>query len=105
MRRALAVLAAAAALGACVNTPDGATPEWADAEGYPSLREVPAGGTSATTDPQHWQAVEAELLAARQQAQANPRAQDTPPDVADPNAFIDEARREIEQTRSTHNPY
>jgi hypothetical protein len=104
MRRVLVALALAAALGACINTPDGATPEWADAEGYPSLREVPVGGTSATTDPQHWQAVEAELLAARAQVEANPRAQEGEP-VEDPTAFVDDARREIEETRSSHNPY
>jgi hypothetical protein len=104
MRRVLVALALAAGLGACVNTPDGSTPEWADAEGYPSLREVPVGGTSATTDADHWRAVETDLIAARDQAQANPRAQDTGP-VEDPTAFVDEARREIEETRSSHNPY
>lgn len=105
MRRMLGVLALAAALGACVNTPDGATPDWADAEGYPSLREVPAGGTSATTDPEHWEAVEADLLAARAQVQANPRSQDAATAVEDPTAFIEDAREEIEETRNSHNPY
>jgi hypothetical protein len=104
MRVALIVLALATGLGACVNTPGGDAPEWADVEGFPNLHEVPQSGTSATTDAAHWQAVEADLLAARQQLQANPRAQD-PTTVEDPNAFIDEARREIEQTRNSHNPY
>jgi hypothetical protein len=104
MRKLLLVLALA--VGACVSSPEGATPDWADAGGYPSLRDVPAGGTSATTDPAHWQAVEAEMLAARQQVQANPRSQDTAAaPVEDPNAFIEEARREIEETRNAHNPY
>jgi len=98
-------LALVAALGGCLNTPDGSTAHWADAEGYPSLREVPAGGTSATTDPRHWQAVEADVLAARQQVQANPRSQDSSAAAEDPNAFIDDARREIEATRNSHNPY
>jgi hypothetical protein len=97
-------LALAAGLGACVNTPGGDAPEWANAEGYPNLHEVPAGGTSATTDPAHWQAIEADLLAARQQVQANPRSQDTTA-VEDPNAFIAQAREEIEETRNSHNPY
>jgi hypothetical protein len=103
MRKVLLVLALAA--GACVSSPEGATPDWADTGGYPSLREVPAGGTSATTDPAHWQEVEAEMLAARQLVEANPRSQDTGPPVEDPNAFIEEARREIEATRNSHNPY
>ncbi|MGQ0534039.1 MAG: hypothetical protein ACT4OF_15310 [Caulobacteraceae bacterium] len=105
MRRALVVLALAAGLGACVNTPAGETPEWADTEGFPSLHDVPSGGSSATTDPAHWRAVEADLLAARQQVQANPRLQNTPAPVEDPQAFIEDARREIEETRNAHNPY
>jgi hypothetical protein len=105
MREVLVVLALAAGLGACVSTPGGDAPEWADAEGFPSLREVPVGGTSATTNPAHWRAVEADLLAARQRVQANPRAQDTAAPVEDPAAFIDEARQEIEATRDSHAPY
>lgn len=104
MRRALVVLALAVGLGACVNTPGGDVPEWADTEGYPALREVPTGGTSATTDARHWRAAEAELLAARAQAEAHPRAQDAAP-TEDPTAFVADARREIEETRNSHNPY
>lgn len=104
MRRALVVVALAAGLGACVNTPGGETPAWADVEGYPALREVPEGGTSANTDARHWRAAEAELLAARARVAAHPRAQD-PAATEDPNAFVDEARRELEATRNSHNPY
>lgn len=104
MRGVLALTALAMALGGCVNTPGGATPEWADAEGYPSLREVPAGGTSANTSAAHWQAVEADLLSARAAAQANPRAQE-PATQEDPQAFVEQARRELEATRNSHNPY
>lgn len=104
MRAALVLTAFAIALGGCVNTPVGGAPEWADAEGYPSLREVPVGGTSATTNAAHWRAVEADLLTARATAQANPRAQE-PTTTEDPQAFLDEARRELETTRASHNPY
>jgi hypothetical protein len=104
MRGALILTALAIALGGCVNTPGGDTPEWANAEGFPSLREVPEGGTSANTSAGHWRAVEADLLQARAAAQSNPRAQ-APAVVEDPQAFLDEARRDIEATRNSHNPY
>jgi hypothetical protein len=105
MRGALVVGALlAVGLGGCASAPEANTPDWADASGYPSLRDVPRGGTSATTDQRHWSAVEADLLAARARLQANPRSQDTGP-VEDPQQFLDEARREVEETRSSHNPY
>ena len=104
MRGALVLTALAIALGGCVNTPGGDTPEWANAEGFPSLREVPDGGTSANTSAAHWRAVEADLLQARAAAQSTPRAQ-APAVAEDPQAFLDEARREIEVTRNSHNPY
>jgi len=104
MRGALVLTALAIALGGCVNTPYGETPAWADAEGYPNLREVPTGGTSATTAASHWNAVEADVLAARAAAQANPRAQE-PATQENPQEFLDEARRDIEATRNSHNPY
>ena len=104
MRAALVLSALAIALGGCVNTTVGGTPDWANAEGFPNLREVPAGGTSANTSAAHWDGVEADLLAAREAAQANPRAQE-PATQEDPQAFLDEARREIETTRNSHNPY
>lgn len=103
--RAALVLGAimAISLGACASSAE--TPEWADAGGFPSLREVPTGGTSATTDASHWDAIEADLLAARAQVQASPRAQDTAAPTEDPQQFLDEARREVEETRNSHNPY
>ncbi|WP_156767541.1 hypothetical protein [Candidatus Viadribacter manganicus] len=104
MRGALVLTALAIALGGCVNTPGGDTPEWANAEGFPSLREVPEGGTSANTTAAHWRAVEADLLQARAAAQSNPRAQE-PAVAEDPQTFLDEARRDIEATRNSHNPY
>ena len=105
MRGVLVLTALAMALGGCVNTPYGETPEWANVEGYPSLHEVPEGGTSATTSASHWRAVEADVLGARAAAEANPRAQEPTTPEEDPNAFIEQARRELETTRATHNPY
>ncbi len=104
MRGALVLTALAIALGGCVNTPGGDTPEWANADGFPSLSEVPEGGTSANTNAGHWRAVEADLLQARVAARSTPRAQ-APAVAEDPATFLDEARREIEATRNSHNPY
>jgi hypothetical protein len=104
MRGALVLTALAIALGGCVNTPVGDTPDWANTEGYPSLREVPEGGTSANTNSTYWRSVESELLAARAAAEASPRAQ-APASEEDPQVFLDEARRELEATRASHNPY
>jgi len=104
MRVALVLTALAFAVGGCVNTPVGDTPAWANADGFPNLREVPNGGTSATTNAAHWRAVEADLLEARAAAQSSPRAQ-APAVAEDPQAFLDEARRDIEATRNSHNPY
>ena len=104
MRAAMVLTALVIGLGGCVNTPGGDTPEWANAEGFPDLREVPPGGTSATTNAAHWRAVEADLLNARAVAQSNPRAQE-PATQEDPQVFLDEARRDIEATRNSHNPY
>jgi len=103
MRAALVLGAVMAiSLGGCASSPE--APEWADASGFPSLHEVPAGGTSANTDARHWNAIETDLLAARQQVEASPRLQDTTP-PEDPQQFLDQARSEIEATRNTHNPY
>ena len=106
MRAALLIGAVlAAGLGGCVSSAEHA-PDWAEAHGYPSLREVPTGGTSANTNAAHWNAIEADLLAARAQAEANPRAQqDAPAPIENPEAFLEEARREVEETRNSHNPY
>ncbi len=65
---------------------------------------MPTGGTSATTDARHWSAIEADLLAARQTVESSPRLQNTEP-TEDPQQFLDEARREVEETRDSHNPY
>ncbi len=95
----------AAALGGCASSAEQA-PEWADnASGYPSLREVPTGGTSANTNPAHWNAIETDLLAARATVEANPRSQDAAAPVENPEAFVEDARREVEETRNSHNPY
>lgn len=107
MRGALLIGALlAAGLGGCASSAEQA-PEWAtDASGYPSLREVPRGGTSANTDAAHWNAIEADLLAARATVEANPRSQhNAAPPVENPEQFLEDARSEVEETRNSHNPY
>jgi hypothetical protein len=102
--RAVLVLALTATLAACAGNPAQEEPAWAaESQGFPNLREVPTG-SSATTDASHWQGIERELLAARDQAQANPRAQ-APETPENPAAFVEEARRELAATRDSHAPY
>ena len=91
------------AASGCASAPR--QPEWFrqaernEAHGYPSLHEIPRT-TSANTDAAHWAAVQADLAAAKQQLQSNPRNVPAPPN--DPNAFVDDARAAIEATRATH---
>lgn len=103
----IAALIAVGGLGGCIST-GGETPEWfqqrsaeQDAS-YPRLREVPRGST-ADTNTTRWSAVEAELVAAGQAVKAHPRAQPAAP-AQDPAAFLDEARRELDETRASHEP-
>ncbi len=102
--RAAAVLVGLFALSACVSTP-GEPPAWfneaqAEAEGgYPSLRDVPPGAT-ANTDPAHWAAVEAELMAARAAMLNNPRSEPAPPPNSD--EFVEQAREVLEESRQAH---
>ena len=105
--RAVLILASLACLAAgCASASE--TPGWfeerqaADAEGYPNLREVPRG-TSATTDPEHWSAVEADLRAAANEVFSHPRAAPAA-ETVDPAEFLEEARRELEETRQAHQP-
>lgn len=107
MRLAIVAVTLAIGLTGCAST-DGQAPAWfseRSAEndaGYPSLREVPHG-TSANTDAAHWAAVEADLRSAGQDVLTHPRAQ--PATAADdPAAFLDDARRELEETREAHEP-
>jgi hypothetical protein len=104
MRTAAAVLAGLVALGGCVST-SGEPPAWfnerqAEAEGgFPSLRDVPRT-TIANTDPAHWAAVEADLLAAREELMNHPRAEPAPPPNSD--QFVEEAREVLEESRQAH---
>lgn len=105
---AFAALFAAVGLGGCISA--GETPEWfqersaEEDESYPSLRDVPRGST-ANTSAAHWQGVENDLLAVGQAVKANPRAEPAPADGANPAAFIEEARQDLEETRASHEPY
>lgn len=69
---------------------------------YPNLRDVPTG-TDATTDPAHWAQLEAELLAAREAMQSNPRS--APASATEsPAEFLDQAREDLEESRQSHEP-
>ena len=69
---------------------------------YPSLREVPHG-TIANTDAAHWATVEADLKAAGQEVRANPRA--APASATEtPEAFLEDAQRDLEEARQSHDP-
>ncbi len=102
--RAAAVLAGLFALGGCISS-SGQAPDWfneaqAEAEGgYPSLRDVPQR-TTANTNPAYWARVEADLVRAREELKNNPRAEPAPP--ANSDAFVEEAREVLEESRQAH---
>jgi hypothetical protein len=71
-------------------------------ESFPDLREVPREH-QANVDPEYWAALERELAAVGQAVRSNPRAE--PATAAqDPAAFLEDARRELEETRNAHTP-
>lgn len=107
MRATLLVATFLAAAAGCVGASGGQTPPGAGdrsgaaAEGYPSLRSVPRGA-DANTDPAYWARAEAELKAAGEAMRAHPRAQAlVAPDPAD---FLEQARRDLEESRGAHQP-
>jgi hypothetical protein len=103
--RAISALAAAAALAACA-TEAVDTPAWFDdradalnAQGTPSLVGIPTGST-AITDPAHWNAVRTEMNATEAAMKANPRS--APLGANDTEAFEAEANAAIETTRNRY---
>ncbi|UPT64837.1 MAG: hypothetical protein M0D54_10275 [Hyphomonadaceae bacterium JAD_PAG50586_4] len=105
MRAAILVAASLMAAG-CAST--GETPDWlaersatAD-EAYPDLHAVPRTH-DANVDQAHWAAIEAEMLATGQAVRANPRAAPAA-QTETPTAFLEEAQRDLEETRQSHTP-
>jgi hypothetical protein len=104
----LAMLAATLVFGLAGCASSDNAPAWFDERSaeedssYPSLREVPRG-TIANTDAAHWAALEAELRTAGQAVKAHPRAQPAT-QAEDPAAFLEEARRDLEEARQAHEP-
>jgi hypothetical protein len=102
--RTAGVVAGLLALAGCVST-SGEPPAWfnerqAEAEGgFPSLRDVPRT-TTANTDAAHWAAVEADLMAARQEMLNNPRNEPAPAQNTD--EFVEQAREVLEESRDAH---
>lgn len=105
---ALAALLAATGLGGCI-TGNSEVPEWFEQRSveqdasYPSLRDVPRG-TTAEVDAEHWEAVETDLVAAGRDVRNNARSQPATT-TEDPAQFLEEARRDLEETRASHEPY
>jgi len=106
MRIALAALTlAVGGLAGCVSGAGG-SPTWmepAEAQTeYPSLRDVPRSH-DANVDPGHWAAVQRDVIAAGEALKAHPRSA-PPSQTQDPAAFLEEARRDLEETRQSHEP-
>jgi hypothetical protein len=104
---ATAAVAGLLSLGGCISASSEA-PAWfaersaASDASYPSLRDVPDAVT-ANTSTSHWNAVQADLTAAGQAVKAHPRSEPATPGQ-DPNAFLEEARQDLEETRLSHEP-
>lgn len=100
-----AALAAATLAGCATPVAEGA-PAWfaeqtrvEQAAGFPELQDVPTEAT-ANTNQRYWNSVAADVIAAREAMQANPRSEPAPP--TDPAGFDREAREVIEDTAATH---
>jgi hypothetical protein len=94
-----------ASLGACAyaETSAGAAgtiESPAPARGYPDLRSVPQTHL-ANTDQTHWNAVATDVLGAATAMRANDRASFGEP-AEDPAIFLDEARKDLTETRDSH---
>ncbi|MBL8536481.1 MAG: hypothetical protein JNM59_03670 [Hyphomonadaceae bacterium] len=101
MRAAIIVATLVAALAGCASAPAGAQQGAGDdASGFPSLRGIPTT-TDANTDAAYWSSAENELIAAGAAVRAHPRAQPTETSE-DPAAFVEEARRDLERARQSH---
>ncbi|HVY83591.1 MAG TPA: hypothetical protein VG943_00535 [Caulobacterales bacterium] len=101
-----AMAAACVGLAGCASAKPAANqPAWftqalqQQSGGYPKLKDVPQT-TTANTDQRHWAAVEADVVAAGRAMRANPRNQ--PVTSNDSQAFIDQARQDLNETAATH---
>lgn len=100
MRAVILAVGLVAGLAGCASAGDDALVQ---AEGgYPSLRDVPRT-SDANVDPAYWARVERDLVAAGQAVKTHPRAAPAA-EGEDPAAFLEDARRELEETRQSHEP-
>lgn len=106
MRLGLAAIVLTTAVSGCVSASQ--APAWFEQQSavedasYPTLRSVPRE-TIANTDQAHWEAVEADLVAAGQALKSNPRA--APASATEsPAEFLEEAREDLEESRQSHEP-
>jgi hypothetical protein len=100
MRAAIILTALAAGLAGCASAPN--APDWADTEGYPSLRDVPRE-SRVNTDASYWAAVQTDLTLAGQEVRTHQRSEPASA-TQSPEEFLAEARRELEQARLAHEP-
>jgi hypothetical protein len=106
MRAAILVASLLTGVAGCASA--GETPDWlaeraaAADEACPSLRDVPRTH-DANVDPAHWAAVQRDLIAAGQAVKNSPRAAPASATEA-PEQFLEEARRDLEETRQSHTP-
>jgi len=109
-RKGVALFAVAAIAGACLSGCASAaapadTPAWFKAKltslehGYPRLEDVPQAST-ANVNQNHWNQVQSDVVAAGQAMRSNPR--DQPAANDDPNAFMNDARQQLDHTRAAH---
>lgn len=96
------------ALTGCANGGGAQTPAWLAAQeaampdSYPSLQSVPRE-SDVNRDAAYWARLQADVLAAGQAVRSNPRSTPATP-ADDPNLLLEEARRQIEETRQSHEP-
>jgi hypothetical protein len=100
MRAAIVLATLVVGLAGCASAPE--TPDWADADGFPSLRDVPRE-SRVNTDASYWAAVQTDLTLAGQEVRSHPRSEPASA-TQSPEEFLAEARRELEQARLAHEP-
>lgn len=77
-----------------------AAPAIQSESGFPDLRSVPRAHLS-NTNQAYWDAAAAEVLAASEAMNANPRGQYQAP-TENPTTFLEEAQRALADTRDSH---
>lgn len=108
--RAMLIAAASLSLGAAGCASAGDAPEWfaersAESDNsYPSLRSVPREH-QADVDSRRWANIARDLRRQRSIMDSNERSEPAPPaSAAAAEDFVEEAQRDLEETRASHGP-